>query len=239
MPHYAPELCASVIDQYLHTDKPVAAIARDHAINERDVTRIRHAAGVPPRGQRVRALPPAMRLLQEATRRLKAAAPPNADVGRNKRGEAERIAPDDAERVADVAGGAMRCAYCALRAHTEPPSPFSDASAIARLERLIEQELAALEATRAELGALARAPIDAERCARILSILTQTLQRLMRLRAGAAPEQGSSYDDDDMPTDMDGFRNELARRIRALVQSWTGEGVCGAVESADGAAIKP
>ncbi len=193
MPRYAPELTESVIHQYVYTDKPVGLIARDHAIGERDVTRIRHAAGVPPRGARVRALPPAMRLLQDATRRLKAAAP-----------------PPDAEQPAPSA------------APPPPPTttaqPFSDASAIARLERLIEQELAAHEATRAELGALARAPTDAERCARILSILTQTLQRLMHLRAGVAPEQGS-YDDDDIPADIDEFRRDLARRIEAFVAS--------------------
>ena len=56
MPCYAPELTESVIDQYLHTDKPVGLIARDHAIDERDVTRIRHAAGLPPRRARTLAI---------------------------------------------------------------------------------------------------------------------------------------------------------------------------------------
>ncbi|TMJ04922.1 MAG: hypothetical protein E6G97_05345 [Alphaproteobacteria bacterium] len=217
-------------------------IARDHAINERDVTRIRHAAGIPPRGERVRAIPPAMRVLQEARALLRA-----QSVGRNKRGEAERIAPDDAAPIApddaapvapDDAGGAMRGVYhragqgpdpladCPLRTHSEPAHPFSDASAIARLERLIEQELAALEATRAELGALADAPTDTERRARILSILTQTLQRLMRLRAGVAPEQGS-YDDDDIPADIDEFRRDLARRIVACLESRPDDGSAG------------
>jgi len=217
MPRYAPELVESVIDQYLHTDKPVGQIAREHAINERDVTRIRHQNGTPARGARVRSLPPAMQLLQEATRRLKTAASSPDAVGRNQQGEAERIAPDDA-------GGAMRCANCALR---PPAQPFSDASAIARLERLIEQEFAAHEATRAELGALARAPTDAERCARILSILTQTLQRLMRLRTGVAPEQGLRHDD-DIPADIDEFRRDLARRIEACLGSRPDDG------SADG-----
>ena len=55
MPSYAPELVASVLHDYVHTDKPTAQIAAEHDINERDVTRIRHAAGVPTRGARVRA----------------------------------------------------------------------------------------------------------------------------------------------------------------------------------------
>jgi hypothetical protein len=104
MPRYAPELTSSVIDDYLHTGKPVGLIAREHEMNERDVTRIRHAAGLPPRRARMRSLPPAMAGLVEARALLRASAD---GVGRNKQGEAERIAPDDA-------GGAMRCAYCAL-----------------------------------------------------------------------------------------------------------------------------
>jgi hypothetical protein len=238
MPRYAPELAASVIDQYLHTDKPVAVIARDHAIDERDVTRIRHAAGLPPRRTRIRSLPPAMTALVEARALLRA---PADDVGRNKRGEAERIAPDDA-------GGAMRHsasktrvnaleAYCALRADTGPPLPSSDASAIDRIERLVEQELAAEEASRAQFGLLARAPGDAERCARTLAILTKTLQALARLRGGATVQ--GSINDDDMPADMDEFRNELAQRIRAFVQSRNGADLCGAGESADSRPVEP
>src|SRR5436305_9510663 len=78
MPRYTPELCDSVIDQYLHTDIPVGTIARNHAMNERDVTRIRHDAGIPPRRTRVRGLPAAMAGLAEARARLRAqsAAPP-------------------------------------------------------------------------------------------------------------------------------------------------------------------
>ena len=114
MPRYAPELAESVIHQYLHTDKPVGSIARDHAINERDVTRIRHAAGLPPRGAARPRSPAGDAAVAGNNARLKAAAPPPDDVGRNTATrEAERIAPDDA-------GGAMRCAYCALRAHSEP-----------------------------------------------------------------------------------------------------------------------
>src|SRR3954470_3323289 len=75
MPKYAPELVASVVHDYVHTDKSTRQIAADHEINERDVTRIRHAAGIPTRGARVRALPPAMREASEISKRLKAAAP--------------------------------------------------------------------------------------------------------------------------------------------------------------------
>jgi hypothetical protein len=101
MPNYTPELEASVVHDYVHTDKSTRQIAADHRINERDVTRIRHAHGIPTRRSRARELPPEMHEAREITRRLKAEV---ADVGRNTRREAERIAPDGA-------GGAMRGVY--------------------------------------------------------------------------------------------------------------------------------
>ena len=218
---------ASVIDQYQNTDTPVGQIARNHDIDERDVTRIRHAAGIPPRRTRVRELPPAMAALVETRALLRAS---GDDVGRNKQGEAERIAPDDA-------GGAMRHsasktrvnaleAYCALRADAGPPLPSSDASAIDRIERLVAQELAAEEASRAQLGLLPRSSGDAERCARTLAILTRTLQALARLRGGAT-EHGSRHDN-DIPADIDEFRHALARRIEAFLESREAHGDAGA-----------
>lgn len=222
MPRFAPELCASVIDEYLHTGKSVGQIARDHAINERDVTRIRQAAGVPPRRARVRSLPSAMAEVVETRALLRA-----ATVGRTKRGKAERIAPDDV-------GGAMRgvyhragqrpdpLAYCALREGEERAAP---AATFDRIQRLVEQELAAEEASRAELGLLPRGPGDAERCARTLAILTRTLHELARLRGGAAT-QGSRHDD-DIPADIDEFGNELARRIVACLESGPDDGSAG------------
>ena len=227
MPRYAPELSASVIDQYLHTDKPVGLIARDHAIGERDVTRIRHAAGVPPRRARWRSLPTAMVGLVEARALLRALPLPPRSGGEGGACSAPGGGPGDN----------------ANPPPTPDPSPplaslvGGGESAIDRIERLVAQELAAEEAARAQLGLLPRAPSEAERCARTLAILTRTLHALARLRGGATEQR--SIDDDDMPADMDEFRNELARRIRVFVQSRTGEGVFGGVESADGAAIEP
>ena len=193
MPCYAPEVTESVIDQYLHTDKPVALIARDHEINERDVTRIRHAAGVPARGARVRSLPPAMAALLETRALLRATGGGPSDDANPP------PTPAPSPPLAPLVGGE---------------------SAIDRIERLVAQELAAEEAGRAQLGLLPRGPGDAERCARTLAILTRTLQALARLRGGAT-EHGLRHDDDDMPADIDEFRNQLARRIDAFVASRT------------------
>jgi len=211
MPHYSPELAASVLHDYVHTDKPTAQIAADHQINERDVTRIRHAAGVPTRRARVRALPPPMRELHEAAIRLKAEAPP--------------IAPADAAGELDAAPGADT----PLRPRAEAGLP----TLIARVQRLVEQELAAEEATRAELGMLARTPTESERCARTVASMTRTLHVLLRMRASAAPEQGPS-NADDYPADIDAFRDEFARRIDAFVASRTDSGRAAAAGPADG-----
>jgi hypothetical protein len=103
------------------------------------------------------------------------------------------------------------------------------ASPVARIERLVEKEIAAEEALRAQLGAVPRPPAEAERAARTLSILTQPLHALARLRSG---ETGPAWnDDDDMPADIDEFRRDLARRIDAFVASRTepcdADGDCG------------
>ena len=87
-------------------------------------------------------------------------------------------------------------------------------------------ELATVEAMRSALGKTPQSAAGAARTVRTLGMLTQTLQHLQRLRAGAAmqskPETENGFDhDDDMPQDLDEFRLELARRIDAFVDSRT------------------
>src|ERR1044072_6304795 len=84
MPKYTPELVESVLHQYVYTGTPVGQIAAKHGVNERDITRMRHANGVAPRRARARELPDGMREAHEITKRLKAAAPAGPEVvGRN------------------------------------------------------------------------------------------------------------------------------------------------------------
>src|SRR5262249_50405400 len=99
-------------------------------------------------------------------------------------------------------------------------APMDTAAAIERLERLVEAEIAAEEALRAQLGSMPRKPSEAARAARTLATLTQTLHALARLRCGIPADV--ERDDDDLPADIDEFRRELARRIRVFVQSRTG-----------------
>jgi hypothetical protein len=91
-----------------------------------------------------------------------------------------------------------------------------------RLEQAVAKELEKVERLRSETGSASRRTIEAERIARTLSALTQTLFKVRRLR-----EPGSSIADehDQLPSDADEFRHELARRIDAFVCSRSDAGV--------------
>jgi hypothetical protein len=80
-------------------------------------------------------------------------------------------------------------------------------------------ELTVVESLRDRLKNEPQSQVAAERTARTLSTLTDTLQKLQRLQC-AVPANGPDY---DMPADIDEFRNELARRINAFVDSRIGE----------------
>ena len=111
----------------------------------------------------------------------------------------------------------------ALADAPEPPNH----AALDRIEQAVLKELATVETMRASLDKEPLRPIDAERTARTLSILTDTLAKLRRHRLAAAPQSGSDHDD-DMPIDLDAFRDELARRIEAFMESRPDEDDAGA-----------
>jgi hypothetical protein len=90
---------------------------------------------------------------------------------------------------------------------------------VARLRRAVLNELTVVESLRDRLKNEPQSQVAAERTARTLSTLTDTLQKLQRLQC-AVPANGPDY---DMPADIDEFRNELARRINAFVDSRIGE----------------
>lgn len=106
---------------------------------------------------------------------------------------------------------------------SQPPDAPEDVAVTAdRLHRALLVELSTVEALRARMKTEPQSPLDAERTARTLSSLTATLQKLQRLHA-ATP--GSNDHDScyaDAPADLDAFRDELARRIRAFVASRAG-----------------
>ena len=83
-----------------------------------------------------------------------------------------------------------------------------------RLEQAVVRELARVE-RRNSAGAAMR-PSESERVARTLSTLTQTLFKVRALRE---PGSVTAPDAEDMPADIDSFREALARRIDAFVES--------------------
>jgi hypothetical protein len=79
-------------------------------------------------------------------------------------------------------------------------------------------------------------PLDAERTARTLASLTETIHKLRCIRCGT-PENKTDDEqpDDDMPADIDAFRDALARRIEAFMESRT-DAECGIEDDAAGSA---
>jgi hypothetical protein len=108
----------------------------------------------------------------------------------------------------------------ALPAQPDGASGESESDLVARLRRAVLNELTVIESLRNRLKNEPQSRVAAERTARTLSTLTDTLQKLQRLQC-AVPASGSLY---DIPADIDEFRNELARRIEAFVASRTDEG---------------
>jgi hypothetical protein len=106
----------------------------------------------------------------------------------------------------------------AVRSEVEGAGNDKSLTVADRLERQLEQQLAAVETMRAVLGAEPLMPADAERTTRILERLTDALFKVRRLRSpeatGADPATLI-----DMPQDIDEFRHALARRIEAFVRS--------------------
>ena len=94
----------------------------------------------------------------------------------------------------------------------------SAAAALApRLQSAVARVLPAIEATLAKLAAGPQRPRELEQTARALGALMRTLRELNALLA-QQPLPAAPYDD-DMPENIDAFRNELARQINAFVAS--------------------
>jgi hypothetical protein len=108
----------------------------------------------------------------------------------------------------------------ALPAQPDGASGESESDLVTRLRRAVLNELAVVESLRDRLKNEPQSQVAAERTARTLSTLTDTLQKLQRLQC-TVPAHGPDY---DIPDDIDEFRNELARRIEAFIASRTNAG---------------
>jgi hypothetical protein len=106
----------------------------------------------------------------------------------------------------------------------DPQNPANADSIAARLEAAVEQELCEVESLHRQSPKGRKRSAVSERIARTLATLTETLVKVRRLRQ---PGNISASHDDDLPSDPDAFRLELARRIEAFVRSRTDASVCG------------
>ena len=104
--------------------------------------------------------------------------------------------------------------------------PVADSIA-ARLEAAVEKELRKVESLRGESAPRGKRSAEAERIARTLATLTETLFKVRRLRD---PGNISGSDDED----ADEFRINLAHRIDVFVRSRTDGSVSEAGELKDG-----
>jgi hypothetical protein len=202
---YTRELLANGRYRYEQTDESLISIASDFGVNRNTFRALAVREGwvryrPPPRD-----LLPAAKLLAQADD-LKSLGTWNGVPSPSAATLIEEKAEPQQRSSSHVAGN-------------EPALP-PPGDTIMRLHRAVLEELGAVEAMRARLKREPQNSIDAERTARTLSSLTETLQKLQRLQC-TLPET-ELKDDDDMPADIDEFRNELARRINAFIDSRSG-----------------
>jgi hypothetical protein len=205
--YYTPEFLAEAKRRIETTLQSTTSIALDLGTDRTNLWRLVRSEGwVRPEGSlRLRGLSPAMRLAMQADGLVSGAvSTPTPTL--------------------PLAGGGSPTESAA------PPSP----DMIERLESAVIRELAIVERMRASMRDEPLRPMDAERTARTLSVLTETLAKLRRLRLGSAPQSGSADNDNDMPADIDAFRHALAHRIEAFLESREADGDA---DSAAGAVV--
>jgi hypothetical protein len=132
---------------------------------------------------------------------------------------APRIAADRALFATAPAGEPVSAAPNAAAA--APNSPEARIAIAARIQRAVERGLDAVDRVLDTVG-----PADeggAERSARTLAAVARTLQEMSALNKPDEVAPPDEADDDPVPIDLDELRNELARRINALIEAGTGE----------------
>jgi len=225
---YTPEFLADCRRRYEETPETVVSIALGYRMDDCTIRRLAQRMGwvryrTPPRD-----VPRAVRLLTEVQAL--------ANSARRSDRHPEVLAESEPRSMAGTTGAV------ALRGSTSGRVPQGDgedaalagggepadvAATIERTLRDVRAELATIEAMRAHRKTHPQRPVDAAHTAATFARLTASLHELQLMSCRAKP---GTNNDDDRPTDLDAYRDELARRIRAFVASRTGTG------DADGAA---
>jgi hypothetical protein len=217
MAHYAPEFLAAVRHRYEKTDQPMIEMAREFGLGMTTLQVMVDKQGWEKRSQRLRGLPPALRLEKEAEALAAIGTLPAPT--RSLSGEASEAAVGNDDPHGLAASKALPTPDpsppLVARADGGEPSAVprgAEPSPIERLERLVVQEIADLESARDLRGGKRVSGAGAERAAQALASLTRTLQTIRTMRGG--PEAPG-----DQPVDIDERRRRLAERIRAFVRS--------------------
>lgn len=228
---FSDEMIAYIRQRYEDSDDTVESIAADVRTDRSTIERLAEQQGWCLRKNRPpRDLPQTLQMQLEAAAILLqaraadsgeaiAALPPSAQAveaeaeasGVTDDASTETVAPEPADPAA-------------------PAAPEAALSLALRLERAVETQLRKVENLREDTTLGGHRAVEAERIARTLAALTQTLFKVRQLRD---PERALSAADDEMPADADGFRLELARRIETFVGGGTDRALPAPGQSAD------
>jgi transposase-like protein len=221
-PDLTTEAWAQIRRDYEHSDKPIDDICAEHGISPNTLRDRRRrwgwaqrrppisAEGPPPLPAPARAFDVAAPSLAEA---IETATPPLPSA--HAPGPAESSASDESSlhpAAPPSPGGDS------ADAPTLAPAPPDDGAIVARLQGAVARVLPAIETIVTRLAAGPTPPRELERAARALSSLTRTLRELNGL-LDHHQAHATAIDDDPIPEDIDEFRRELARRMRAFVDA--------------------
>ncbi|MCF8478471.1 MAG: hypothetical protein K9G60_15700 [Pseudolabrys sp.] len=210
---FTDELLADGRRRFEQTSEPLDLIAADFGIHRTTFTAMARNLGWLRHRPAARELSAASRLLAQ-TERLEAEALASLATG---------VPPKPAATPA------------AAPAPMANATPDSMAASIDWLHREVRGQIAAVEALRAHMGGAPQTAQEAAVISRTLVALTGALHKLQHMARG--PSQSGQPDDEDIPDDLDEFRNELARRIETFLARRPDAGTDGdaAAASADGA----
>jgi transposase-like protein len=225
-PELTSEAWAQIRHDYEHTDRPVEEICAEHGISSgtlRDRMRRWHwrrrrppipregpPAVAPPRSE----IADTFRAAEPPTPRHGIEAPNAWPLGPRLRGDERDKQPPQPPPPAD---GFEAAPPAAPGDPIDAPAEGDAAQIVPRLQGAVVRVLPAIEATIAKLAAGPQRPRDMEQTARALGTLMRTLRELNALLSQHPLRSANDYD--DIPEDIDEFRERLARRIEAFMQS--------------------
>lgn len=109
----------------------------------------------------------------------------------------------------------------AAAVNCEPIAPWQRAALAQRIMAAAEREIDAVERILAKVAPGDQ--MEIEQCARTVASVARTLREIAALNQPDEVTPPDEADDDPVPLDIDEFRNELARRIHAIIDAQSRE----------------